>query len=67
MNPSLTIGNKINQLRISSGLTQKQFGESLGKALTTIANYENGYRNPSTDILNHIISIYNLDKNYFTI
>ncbi|MDR3593578.1 helix-turn-helix transcriptional regulator [Clostridium sp.] len=62
-----TLGGKIRNLRMSVGLTQKQFGQHLGKALNTIANYENGYRKPPQDILNLIIELYDLDKNYFNI
>lgn len=60
-----TIGEKIRNLRMSLGLTQKQFGQPLGKSLNTIANYENGYRKPPQDILNLVIELYDLDKNYF--
>ncbi|GAA0076227.1 hypothetical protein UT300005_06050 [Clostridium sp. CTA-5] len=60
-----TIGDKIKLLRLNNGLTQLQFGKSINKALTTIANFENGHRIPSDSILNDIINIYNLNKNYF--
>ena len=63
--PNDSIGDKIKRVRITNRLTQKYFGESIGKALTTIANYESNYRKPSKEILNSIISIYKLDKKYF--
>ena len=65
LHPALTIGCKIRQLRLSLGLSQFKFGKSINKALTTIANYENEHRIPPNTILDTIISIYNLDKNYF--
>ena len=65
--PENTIGEKIKKLRSSLGLTQSQFGKPLDKALTTIANWESGYRKPPKDILNHIVHVYKLDKNYFKI
>lgn len=65
--PENTIGEKIKKLRSSLGLTQLQFGQPLNKALTTIANWENGYRNPSKYILTRIVSIYKLDTHYFEI
>lgn len=42
---------KIKWLRINLGLSQTQFGQPLNKALTTIANYENGHKNPPKHIL----------------
>jgi DNA-binding transcriptional regulator YiaG len=62
-----TTGKKIKKLRIALGLTQSQFGKKLNRAVTTIANWENGNRIPPKDILITIIKLYNLDKNYFTI
>lgn len=65
MLPENTIGQKLKKLRLRLGLTQSQFGKSINKALTTIANLENGYRMPTNDILESIIRLYKLDKNYF--
>lgn len=65
--PENTIGKKIKKLRTSLGLTQKQFGKKINRAVTTIANWENGYRIPPKDILINVINLYNLDKNYFKI
>ncbi|WP_099716784.1 helix-turn-helix transcriptional regulator [Clostridium sp. LS] len=62
-----TIGKKIKKLRISLGLTQSEFGNKLNRALTTIANWENGHRVPPKYILNNIINLYDLDKSYFNI
>lgn len=62
-----TLGQKIKQLRLFHGLTQLEFGKSIDRAPTTIANFENGYKIPNNSILNNIISIYNLDENYFNI
>lgn len=65
MLPEKTIGQKIKKIRLGLGLTQSQFGKSLNKALTTIANWESGYRTPPEDILKYIVSYYKLEKNYF--
>lgn len=62
---NLSISERIKNVRLVNRLSQKQFGKSINKALTTIANYESGYRKPSKEILDSIISIYQLDKNYF--
>ena len=60
-----SIGDKIKKVRLINGLTQKDFGKSINKALTTIANYESNLKNPPKETLDSIISIYQLDKKYF--
>lgn len=65
--PENTLGEKIKKIRSSLGLSQNQFGEKLNRGLTTVANWENGVRKPPQDILDHIINMYKLDKNYFKI
>lgn len=34
------IGKKVRKLRIAKNLTQKQLGENLGYAVTTVSNWE---------------------------
>lgn len=45
------IGINIAFYRRSLNLTQKQLGDKLGLASNTIANYENGTREPSLDLV----------------
>lgn len=40
------IGANIKRLRLEHGETQKALGKYLGYGVTTIANYESGYRLP---------------------
>lgn len=60
-----SIGDKIKKVRLINGLSQKDFGESINKASTTISNYESNRKKPNKSILDSIISIYKLDKKYF--
>ncbi len=46
--------NRIKELRESVSLTQEEFGKRIGSARNTIANYENGNRNPSNAVINSI-------------
>ncbi len=41
-----TIGANIQRIRLEHGETQKQLGDYLGYGVSTIANYESGYRLP---------------------
>ena len=60
-----SIGDRIKKVRLINGLSQKDFGESINKAYTTISNYESNRKKPNKSILDSIISIYKLDKKYF--
>ena len=60
-----SIGDKIKKVRLINGLSQKDFGESINKASTTISNYESNRKKPNKSILDSRISIYKLDKTYF--
>ena len=48
-------------IREYTGLTQKEFGKSIGKSERTIQDYEAGYRRYSVDTLKNICNIYNID------
>lgn len=56
--------NVFKSLRIKSGLTQQQMAEKLGLSRSTIGMYENGEREPSFEILEHIADLFNVDMNY---
>lgn len=56
--------NVFKTLRIKSGLTQQQMAEKLGLSRSTIGMYENGEREPSFEILEHIADLFNVDMNY---
>lgn len=42
---------QIKQIREHFKLTQEEFGKRIGSARNTIANYENGNRNPSNSVV----------------
>ena len=41
------VNKRIKEIRHSNKLSQEEFGKAIGSARNTIANYENGNRNPS--------------------
>lgn len=56
--------NVFKALRAKSGLTQQQMADKLGLSRSTIGMYENGEREPSFEILEHIADMFNVDMNY---
>ena len=48
------IGEKIREIRISKGITQKQLAEKLNTSQQNLAQYENGKRNPKLETLQRI-------------
>lgn len=59
------IGGKIQKLRQSRGLTQKDLGDLLGYSESFISYIEKGERNISVSDLSKIAKIFNVDHNYF--
>lgn len=47
----MTFGEKLRQLRKSRGVTQQKLAESVGLAQSTVASYENDFREPSFDVI----------------
>lgn len=56
--------HRIKELRLSLGLNQVQFGKSLNVAKQTISNWENGYIQPSIDMLLKIMKLYSVSADY---
>lgn len=52
---------RLKLLRETLGLTQTDFGNKLGLARNTIANYEGGLREPNDAILKLICKTFNVD------
>lgn len=50
----MTIGDRIRELRLSKGLTQKQLGEKCGMVDSAIRRYESGRGNPTEKTLSRI-------------
>ncbi len=57
----MTIGEKIKNHRKACGLTQKQLAELTGTTQSTIANYENGNRQPALELLFQFQNIFRDD------
>lgn len=46
-----TVGQRIKRLRQQRGMTQEEFGDSIGLAASTVACYETGVRNPKIETI----------------
>ena len=60
MEKSNIIGENIRRIRIKTGLTQAQFGETINKSQSAIYSYENGTVVPSFDVLTEISQLYGI-------
>lgn len=61
-----TFNLMLKQLRLKEGLTQKELGDRLGLAKTTIGMYEQGRREPDFETLEKIADYFNVDMNFLT-
>ena len=59
----MNFSDKLKQLRNEKGITQQQFAEQSGIALSSIRNYENG-RLPDTHQLKIIKNFYDVSYEY---
>ena len=55
------MNTRIKKVRNTVGLTQTEFGKKIGSARNTIANYENGNRNPSNSVIISIFREFNVN------
>lgn len=53
-----TIASRIEQVRVSYGLTKKRFADSIGVHVVSYSRYANGQRMPSSDVLTKICDVY---------
>lgn len=64
------IGNKIRELRIKRGLTQKELGLAVGfnkaGADVRIAQYESNSRAPKEDVIKKIAEVLNVNSDYLS-
>lgn len=63
----IILKERLKLLRKSLRLTQAAFGDKLGLARNTIANYEDGNRKPSNAILKLICQTYNVNYLWLTV
>lgn len=59
VNSYINIGKKIKQLRLEKGLKQKDVAKLLDIPVSTYSNYENGNREPNSEIIEKISKILN--------
>lgn len=60
LNEFIQIGEKLKQARIAAGYKQKDFAKLLNLPISTLANYENGHREPNKEIIEKIASKLNI-------
>lgn len=60
----ILIGNKLEKLKESRGLTQKQLGEILGVSAPAVSAYENNTRRPSYEVLVGYVRIFRVSADF---
>ncbi len=60
INEIIQIGNRIRELRIEKGYTQKEMARLTGIPYSTYSNYENNNREPNLEQLRKIASVLNI-------
>lgn len=60
----MTWNEKLRNERLIKGLSQKQAAEQLQLSRTCYANYEQGTREPSLDVLRRICDFYDISADY---
>lgn len=61
-----TFSERIKQLRTESGLSQQDLANELGIGRSTLANYEQGNREPNMETMELFADFFNVDMNYLT-
>lgn len=56
--------DKLKQARMELGLSQKEAAEKLNLSRTGLANYEQGTREPSFDVLRRMCEFYDVSADY---
>ena len=58
------LAEKLKELRIEKGLSQREVSRALGMTRNAFTNYENGYREPSLDNLKKICQFFDVSADY---
>ena len=54
------LSERIKELRVNKGLTQKEFAESINVSTVSVSSYETGVKTPSLDMIMNIAQNYNI-------
>lgn len=57
---SLSLGERLRELRMNLNLSAEKLGEMVGKSKSTIIKYEKNLRDPSSDTLKKFSEIFNV-------
>lgn len=60
----MDFGNRLKQLRLQAGLTQKQLAEQIGVTKSVVSFYELRERTPSPEVLIKFSSIFHVSTDY---
>ena len=60
----IAIGERIRNLRISKGMTQKQLAMKLHVSNCAVSRYEKGKADPELSTLDDLASLFQVDYNY---
>ena len=58
------LGFRLRMLRRQYALSQKELGKMIGVSKVSISGYEKGYRVPSMEVLNRILTVLNVSADY---
>ena len=58
------LAEKLKELRIEKGLSQREVSSALGMTRNAFTNYENGYSEPSLDNLKKICQFFDVSADY---
>ena len=61
---NVPFGQQLKQLRIDSGLTQKELAKDLGLTFNQISDWETGRSQPDIDTLCRIADYFNITPNF---
>ena len=60
----MDFGNRLKELRIQSGLTQKQLADQIGVTKSVISYYELQERTPSPEVLIKLASVFHVSTDF---
>jgi transcriptional regulator with XRE-family HTH domain len=60
----MEVSETIKELREKMGLTQKEFAERFGTAMTTVSGWETGNRTPRLEVLEKLAEFFGVTVNY---